>query len=60
MNPDSLLDTKYKALEDFTQRLLASDVKDQIAKMSKEQAQDAIQLAKTLMKALEGQIELPD
>ena len=33
MNPESLLDTKYKALEDFTQRLLASDVKDQIAKI---------------------------
>ena len=33
MNPESLLDTKYKALEDFTQRLLSSDLKDQIAKI---------------------------
>ena len=33
MHSRSLLDTKYKALEDFTQRILASDVKDQIAKI---------------------------
>jgi uncharacterized protein (UPF0332 family)/predicted nucleotidyltransferase len=33
MDSRSLLDTKYKALEDFTRRLLSSDVKDQIAKI---------------------------
>jgi uncharacterized protein (UPF0332 family)/predicted nucleotidyltransferase len=33
MDSRSLLDTKYNALEDFTRRLLANDVKDQIAKI---------------------------
>ncbi len=33
MNFRSLLDTKYSALEDFVQRLLSSDLKDQIAKI---------------------------